>query len=94
MIHFFLRKEGGSTSHPSRDGLDTCLFFWERGEWFLIRFDSGREVVVGVGGVFVWGGVFVLFVLLFFFVWGLLDTCPFLRSLWIHWSVSWVDCGP
>jgi hypothetical protein len=32
----------------------------------LIRFDSGREVVVVVGVVFVWGGVFVLFVLLFF----------------------------
>ena len=32
----------------------------------MTRFVSGREVVVGVGGVFVWGGVLVLFVLSFF----------------------------
>ena len=56
----------------------TLASFFGRGvEWFnpvrLRARGSGGWVVV----VFVWGGVFVLFVLLFFFVWGLLDTCPF-----------------
>ena len=41
----------------------TLASFFGRGGSGWTRFDSGREVVVGVGGVFVWGGVFVLFVL-------------------------------
>ena len=48
--------------------LTLASFFWRGGSGWT-RFDSGREVVVGVGAVFVWAGVFVLFVLLFFFVW-------------------------
>ena len=76
MIHFFLlrREEGGSTSHPSRVGLDTCLFFWERGEWL----DPVRLRARGSGGwwvlFFVWAGVFVLFVLLLFFLCGVYLT--------------------
>jgi len=64
VIHFFLWKEGGSTSHPSRVGLDTCLFFLEgRGG------DPVRLRARGSGGgwlLFFLSGVFVLFVLLFF----------------------------
>ena len=37
--------------------LTLASFFGRGGSVGLIRFDSGREVVVGVGVVFVWGGV-------------------------------------
>ena len=52
----------------------TLASFFGRGGSGWTRFDSGREVVVGVGVVFVWAGVFVLFVLLLFFLCGVYLT--------------------
>ena len=72
--------------------LTLASFFWERGRG-LTRFDSGREVVVGVGGVFVWGGVLVLFVLSFFLGGDYLTLALFWGRFGLLEFVG-VDCGP
>ena len=67
--------------------LTLASFFWERGGGWT-RFDSGREVAV-VGGCFCLGRCVCTICFVVFFVWGLLDTCPFLGALWI----AGVRCG-
>jgi len=53
------------------------------------RFDSGREVAVVGGCCFCLGRCVCAIYVVVFFLWGLLDTCPFLGSLWI----TGVCCG-
>ena len=68
----------------------TLASFFGRGGSGWTRFDSGREVAVVGVCCFLFGPVCLCYLCCcFFFVWGLLDTCPFLGSLWI----TGVCCG-